>query len=167
VSTGASTSLDASGSPAAGGSGGPSAGPGTGGSSAPAAPPTTILRSGTASLVALAGQPADAYDFDSGAKQPAGADATAGVIGLVAANGARFAVLVTAATPSLAVCSTVPDSQWTGQVMVASLVPGSKVCVHTSERRFAWFMTRAGDAAAGGALFTSNLDFVVYKKAGD
>jgi hypothetical protein len=133
----------------------------------PAAPPSTaILRTGTAQLAVLAGQSDDAYDFDSGLKQAAGADATAGALGLSAANGAKFAVLLGGDTPSLAACSAVPESRWTGQVLLAGLVPGSKVCVRTSEQRCAWFMTRAGQAI-NGALYSANLDYVVYKKSGE
>nr|BFE66422.1 hypothetical protein GCM10020063_109480 [Dactylosporangium thailandense] len=133
----------------------------------PAAPPSTaILRAGTAQFVVLAGQPDDAYDFDSGVKQAAGADATAGAIGISAANGAKFALLLTADTPSLAACSTLPEDRWVSQVVIGSLVPGARVCVRTSESRYAWFMTRAGELVTG-ALYTSNLDFVVYKKSGD
>ncbi|MFG2044338.1 hypothetical protein [Dactylosporangium sp. NPDC048998] len=158
----AGTTADPSG-PASGAAAGPSAGV----SAPPAAPPATgILRTGTAQLAVLAGQPDEAYDFDSGTKQTAGADVTAGAIGLSAANGARFAVLLTADTPSLAACSAVPAAQWTGQVVLASLLPGSKVCVRTSEDRYAWFMTRAGELVTG-ALYSANLDFIVYKKAGD
>ncbi|WP_426506025.1 hypothetical protein ACPPVO_49395 [Dactylosporangium sp. McL0621] len=148
----------------------PSAGAGAANSapaSAPAvAPSTGILRTGTAQFVVLAGQPDDAYDFDSATKQAAGADATAGAIGMTAANGAKFAVLLTDDTPSLAVCSAVPADRWVGQVVIGSLVPGARVCMRTSENRYAWFMTRAGELVTG-ALYTSNLDFVVYKKSGD
>ncbi|WP_433078361.1 hypothetical protein ACQP1P_37145 [Dactylosporangium sp. CA-052675] len=133
----------------------------------PAAPPSTaILRAGTAQFVVLAGQPDDAYDFDSGIKQAAGADATAGAIGITAANGAKFALLLSADTPSLAACSALPEDRWVSQVVIGSLVPGARVCMRTSEGRYAWFMTRAG-ALVTGALYTSNLDFVVYKKSGD
>ncbi|MGI5237491.1 hypothetical protein [Dactylosporangium sp. CA-139066] len=134
---------------------------------APAAPPsTTILRTGTAQLAVLAGKPDDAYDFDSGMKQTAGADATASALGISAANGAKFAVLLGGDTPSLAACSAIPAEQWTGQVLLAGLVPGSKVCVRTSEQRYAWFMTRAGEVV-NGALYTANLDYIVYKKPGE
>jgi hypothetical protein len=131
-----------------------------------AAPSTAVLRAGTAQLAVLAGRPDEAYDFDSGTEQTAGADATAGALGLSAANGARFAVLPGDDTPSQAACSAVPAAQWTGQVVLASLLPGAKVCVRTSEDRYAWFMTRAGEPV-GGALYSANLDFIVYKKAGD
>ena len=140
---------------------------GSAGATVPAAPPSTaILRTGTAQLAVLAGQSDDAYDFDSGLKQAAGADATAGALGLSAANGAKFAVLLGGDTPSLAACSAVPESRWTGQVLLAGLVPGSKVCMRTSEQRYAWFMTRAGQAI-NGALYSANLDYVVYKKSGE
>ncbi|GAA4254715.1 hypothetical protein GCM10022255_060520 [Dactylosporangium darangshiense] len=167
----ASASGGASGAPAGSSASGSAAASASAGTSAeatvPAAPPsTTILRTGTAQVAVLAGKPDDAYDFDSGAKQTAGADVTAGVIGLSAANGAKFAVLVGADTPSLAACSAVPEGQWIGQVLLASLLPGSKVCLRTSEGRYAWFMTRAGDVV-NGALYTANLDFIVYKKAGE
>ncbi|MER7005751.1 hypothetical protein ABT297_22270 [Dactylosporangium sp. NPDC000555] len=155
--------------PSAGPSADPSgaAGPSAGASAPPAAlPATAVLRAGTAQLAVLAGQPDEAYDFDTGSKQTAGADVTAGVIGLSAANGARLAVLLTSDTPSLATCSAVPAGQWTGQVVLASLLPGSKVCVRTSEDRYAWFMTRAGELV-NGAVYSANLDFIVYKKAGD
>ncbi|WP_432975784.1 hypothetical protein [Dactylosporangium sp. CA-233914] len=164
---GAGTSGSASADPSGQPSGAVSADPSSGASTVPAAPPSTgILRAGTAQFVVLAGQPDDAYDLDSGLKQSAGADITAGAIGLTAANGARFAVLLTADTPSLAACTGVPDAAWAGQVVLASLLPGSKVCVRTSDGRYAWFMTRIGEPVAG-ALWTSNLDFIVYKKAGD
>ncbi|GAA2370973.1 hypothetical protein GCM10010170_072230 [Dactylosporangium salmoneum] len=114
----------------------------------------------------MAGQPDDAYDFDSGLKQVAGADATASVLGLSAANGAKFAVLLGGDTPSLATCTAVPETGWTRQIVLATLVPGSKVCVRTSEGRYAWFMTRPGEAVPG-ALFSANLDYIVYKKTGD
>ncbi|WP_432828351.1 hypothetical protein [Dactylosporangium sp. CA-092794] len=147
----------------------PSAGSSAEATTAPAvAPPpaTSILRSGTAQLAVLAGQPDDAYDFDSGSKQIAGADATAGALGISAANGAKFAVLTTAETPSLAACSAVPLPQWSSQVLLATLLPGAKVCVRTSEDRYGWFMTRTGELLTG-ALYTTNLDYIVYKKAGD
>jgi hypothetical protein len=151
-----------SGSAAASASAGASGGPST-----PAGPPATgILRAGTAKLAVVAGQPDDAFDFDSGLKQTAGADATAGVLGISAANGARFAVLITSDTPSLAACSAVPAGQWVSQVLLAALLPGTKVCIHTSDDRYAWFMTRAGEAV-NGAVFTANLDYIVYKRPGD
>ncbi|GAA3268122.1 hypothetical protein GCM10020218_006960 [Dactylosporangium vinaceum] len=141
--------------------------PSSSGANVPAAPPSTaILRAGTAQFVILAGQPDDAYDFDNGIKQVAGADATAGAIGITAANGAKFAVLLTNDTPSLAACTAVPEARWVSQVVVGSLVPGAKVCVRTSENRYAWFITRAGELVTG-ALYTTNLDFIVYKKTGD
>ncbi|WP_433048591.1 hypothetical protein [Dactylosporangium sp. CS-033363] len=168
-SASASVGTSSAGAPAAGStSSDPSAGASPSGTATvPAAPPSTgILRAGTAQFVVLAGQPDDAYDFDSGSKQAAGADATAGAIGITAANGAKFAVLLTADTPSLAACTAVPESRWVSQVVIGSLVPGARVCVRTSENRYAWFMTRAGELVTG-ALYTSNLDFVVYKKDGD
>ncbi|MFI5912795.1 hypothetical protein [Dactylosporangium sp. NPDC051541] len=144
-----------------------SAAPGSSATTVPAAPPSTgILRAGTAQFVILAGQADDAFDFDSGTKQVAGADATAGAIGITAANGAKFAVLLTNDTPSLAACTAVPESRWVSQVVVGSLVPGAKVCVRTSENRYAWFITRTGELVTG-ALYTSNLDYIVYKKTGD
>ncbi|MEV6930014.1 hypothetical protein AB0M46_36790 [Dactylosporangium sp. NPDC051485] len=129
-------------------------------------PGTGILRSGTAQLAIVAGQPDDAYDFDTGQKQVAGADATASALGLSAANGAKFAALPGGDTPSLAACTAVPETGWTGQIALTALVPGSKVCVRTSEGRYAWFMTRAGEAVPG-ALYSANLDYVVYRKTGD
>ncbi|MEV8515627.1 hypothetical protein [Dactylosporangium sp. NPDC051484] len=158
----AGTSAEPSGSAS-----GAATGPSAGASTPPAAPLATgVLRAGTAQLAVLAGRPDEAYDFDSGSKRAAGADVTAGVIGLSAVNGARFAVLLTADTPSLSTCSAVPAGQWTGQVVLASLLPNSKVCVRTSEDRYAWFMTRAGEAV-NGAVYSANLDFIVYKKAGE
>ncbi|WP_433207931.1 hypothetical protein ACQP00_42345 [Dactylosporangium sp. CS-047395] len=168
-SASASVGTTSAGAPAAGPtSGDPSAGASPSGTgTVPAAPPSTgILRTGTAQFVVLAGQPDDAFDFDSGSKQATGADATAGAIGITAANGAKFAVLLTADTPSLAACTAVPESRWVSQVVIGSLVPGARVCVRTSENRYAWFMTRAGELVTG-ALYTSNVDFVVYKKDGD
>jgi hypothetical protein len=166
-STSTAGSADASAAGSAGTSAGPSASGGAEGSASasgavPSGEATTttpaitssILRSGTAQLVVLAGQPDEAYDFDSAAKQAAGADATAG------------AVLATVDTPSLAACSAIPAERWMGQITLAGVLPGSKVCVRTSEQRYAWFMTRAGEPVAG-ALLTANLDFVVYKKSGD
>jgi hypothetical protein len=162
----ATRSGDTGAAPSAGASAANSA-PASAPAGTPAAVPSSgILRTGTAQFVVLAGQPDDAYDFDSATKQAAGADATAGAIGITAANGATFAVLLTDDTPSLAVCSAVPADRWVGQVVIGSLVPGARVCMRTSENRYAWFMTRAGELVTG-ALYTSNLDFVVYKKSGD
>jgi hypothetical protein len=161
----AGASAGASGSPVPGLSGTPD--PAVLISPLPEGTVTEILHSGTVRLAVLLGQPDDVFDFDAGLRQSAGADIAAGAIGLSAGNGAQFAVLTTADTPSLAACSAVPAAQWTGQVLLAALVPGAKVCVRTSDQRFAWFTPRGGDALVSGALYTTYLDFIVYKKSGD
>ncbi|MEV4508733.1 hypothetical protein AB0K00_07210 [Dactylosporangium sp. NPDC049525] len=157
-------SLDASGSPVPGGSGTPD--PSTVVTSAvPQGAVTDVLRAGTVRMTVLAGQPDETFDFDSGAKQAAGADAAAGALGLTAVGGAAFAPVLQA--PTLAACSAVPAAQWTDRVLLTALLPTAKVCVRTGEQRFGWFSPRSGDAVISGQLYTTYLDFTVWKKTGD
>lgn len=168
---GAATAI-ASGSPGLGASGSPV--PGLSGSPDPSAvvtspaPPgaiTDVLRAGTVRLTVLAGQPDETFDFDSGAKQAGGADVAAGALGLTAEGSAAFAPVPQA--PTLAICSAVPAAQWSDRVVLTALLPGAKVCLRTGDQRFGWFSPRSGDAVISGQLYTTYLDFTVWKKTGD
>jgi hypothetical protein len=160
----AGASLDASGSPVPGGSGTPD--PSAVATSAvPLGTVTDVLRAGTVRMTVLAGQPDETFDFDAGAKQATGADVAAGAIGLTALGGAAFAPVLQAPTP--AACAAVPAAQWNERVLLAALLPTAKVCVRTGEQRFGWFSPRSGDAVISGQLYTTYLDFTVWKKAGD
>ncbi len=162
--TSAGPSLDASGSPVPGGSGTPD--PSAVVTSAvPQGTGTDVLRSGTVRLTVLAGQPDEAFDLDTGTKQATGADVAAGALGLAAVGGAAFAPVLQA--PTLAGCSAVPAAQWSERVLLSALLPTAKVCVRTGEQRFGWFTPRSGDAVISGQLYTTYLDFTVWKKAGD
>ncbi|GAB3857707.1 hypothetical protein ACFPIJ_18405 [Dactylosporangium cerinum] len=166
ATTGASggPSLDASGSPVPGLSGTPDPSAVVTGS-VPAGTVTDVLRAGTVRLTVLAGQPDEAFDVDGGVKQPAGADIAAGALGLSAVGGAAFAPVL--AAPTLAACSAVPAAQWTDKILLTALLPTAKVCVRTGEQRFGWFSPRPGDAVITGQLYTTYLDFTVWKKSGD
>lgn len=126
---------------------------------------TDVLRAGTVRLTVLAGQADETFDFDAGAKQAAGADVAAGALGLTAVGGAAFAPVLV--TPTLAACSAVPAGQWSDRVLLTALVPTAKVCVRTGEQRYGWFSPRSGDAVVSGQLYTTYLDFTVWKKSGD
>ncbi|MFF5227537.1 hypothetical protein [Dactylosporangium sp. NPDC000521] len=160
----ASPSLDAGGSPAAstGGTPDPSA---VVTSPVPEGTVTDVLRAGTVRMTVLAGQPDETFDFDNGAKQASGADVAAGALGLTAVGGAAFAPVL--AAPTLAVCSAVPAAQWSDRVLLSALLPVTKVCVRTGDQRFGWFTPRSGEAIVSGQLYTTYLDFTVWKKAGD
>ncbi|MET7418411.1 hypothetical protein [Dactylosporangium sp. NPDC005555] len=164
ASVSATPSLDASGSPvpATSGTPGPSA---VVTSPVPPGTVTDVLRAGTVRMTVLAGQADETFDFDSGAKQASGADVAAGALGLAAVGGAAFAPVLQA--PTLAVCSAVPTAQWTDRVLLGALLPTTKVCVRTGDQRFGWFSPRSGDAVVSGRLYTTYLDFTVWKKAGD
>ena len=125
-----------------------------------------MLRAGTVRLTVLAGQPDEAFDFDGGAKQAAGArrgrrragpdrDRRRGVRARPAGADARRLL----GGPGRAV-----DSD---RVLLAALLPTAKVCVRTGEQRFGWFSPRPGDAVISGQLYTTYLDFTVWKKTGD
>ncbi|GAA3242656.1 hypothetical protein ACFO1B_30595 [Dactylosporangium siamense] len=157
-------SLDPSGSPVPGLSGTPDPSAVVT-SPVPAGTVTDVLRAGTVRLAVLAGQPDEAFDFDGGVKQAAGADIAAGALGLTAVGGAAFAPVLSA--PTLAACSAVPAAQWTDKVLLAALLPTAKVCLRTGEQRFGWFSPRSGDAVVSGQIYTTYLDFTVWKKAGD
>ena len=160
----ASPGRDAGGSPVPGGSGTPD--PSAVLTSAvPQGTVTDVLRAGTVRMTVLAGQPDETFDFDGGAKQAAGADVAAGALGLTALGGAAFAPVLQA--PTLAACSAVPAAQWNERVLLAALLPTAKVCVRTGEQRFGWFSPRSGDAVISGQLYTTYLDFTVWKKTGD
>ena len=58
-------------------------------------------------------------------------------------------------------------AQWTDRVLLTALLPTAKVCVRTGEQRFGWFSPRSGDAVISGQLYTTYLDFTVWKKTGD
>lgn len=163
-STAASPSLDASGSPVPGGSGTPDPSAVVT-STVPQSAVTDVLRSGTVRMTVLAGQPDESFDFDAGTKQAAGADVAAGALGLTALGGAAFAPVLQA--PTLAACSAVPAAQWSDRVLLSALLPTAKVCVRTGEQRFGWFTPHSGDAVISGQLYTTYLDFAVWKKTGD
>lgn len=129
--------------------------------------PTDVLRAGTVRLTVLAGQPDEMFDFDSGTKQASGADVAAGAIGLTAQGGAAFAPWSAPEAPTLAGCSAIPAAQWSDRVLLGALLPGAKVCVRTGEQRIGWFTPRSGDAAVGGQLYSTYLDFTVWRKTGD
>lgn len=160
-----SPSLDANGSPV------PALSAGTPDPSAVVTSPvpegtvTDVLRAGTVRMTVLAGQPDETFDFDNGAKQASGADMAAGALGLTAVGGAAFAPVLQ--TPTLAVCSAVPAAQWGDRVLLSALLPTTKVCVRTGDQRFGWFTPRSGEAVVSGQLYTTYLDFTVWKKAGD
>jgi hypothetical protein len=172
----ADPSVDASGSavPYLGGSAAGSTTPDPSGSPDPGAvvlsplpENTVILHAGTVWIALLVGRPDDMFDLDAGVKQTAGADISAGALGLTATNGAYFAPWTAVEFPSLAGCSAVPAAQWTTQILLAALVLGAKACVRSSELRFGWFTPRGGDAVVSGAIYTTYLDFTVYRKTGD
>jgi hypothetical protein len=160
----ASPSLDASGSPVPGLSGSPDPNAVVT-SPLPVGTVTDVLRAGSVRMTVLAGQADETFDFDSGAKQAAGADVAAGALGLTAVGGAAFAPVAQA--PTLAVCGAVPAAQWGDRVLLSALLPATKVCVRTGDQRFGWFTPRSGDAVLSGQLYTTYLDFTVWKKAGD
>ncbi len=153
----------------------PTGNPGaTGSAAAPVVPEagttgatTGPLRSGTVRLTVVAGRPDEAFDLDSGTKDAPGADLTAGVIGLTATNGAKFAPWTQASTPTAAGCAVVPEAQWSTSVLLAALLPGSNTCVRTSEGRPASFTARAGQTVTDGQLYATYLDFTVWRKSGD
>ncbi|WP_238014994.1 hypothetical protein KZZ52_48710 [Dactylosporangium sp. AC04546] len=129
---------------------------------------TDVLRVGTVRLSALLGQPGETFDLDTGTAPPTGvgADVTAAAVGLNAGAGARLAVWTAPEPPTLAGCSGTAV-QWSNQVLLAALVPGARVCVQTTEGRYGWFIPRGGDVIVSGALYTTYLDFTVFKKTGD
>ncbi|MDG6102790.1 hypothetical protein Daura_41255 [Dactylosporangium aurantiacum] len=155
-------SADASGSPVSSISASATPDPSTPASQAPV---TDVLRAGTVRLAVLAGQPDETFDFDSGVKQAAGADVAAGALGLTAVGGAAFAPVTQA--PTLAGCGAVPAAQWSDRILLSALLPTAKVCFRTGDQRFGWFSPRSGEAVVGGQLYTTYLDFTVWKKAGD
>ncbi|WP_327009437.1 hypothetical protein OHA72_20660 [Dactylosporangium sp. NBC_01737] len=156
--------LDASGSPLPGGSGSPDPSSVVT-SQVPQGTVTDVLRAGAVRMTVLAGQPDETFDFDAGAKQAVGADVAAGALGLTALGGAAFAPVLQA--PTLAACSAVPAAQWSDRVLLTALLPTAKVCIRTGEQRFGWFSPRSGDAVISGQLYTTYLDFTVWKKTGD
>jgi len=168
-SAGATTSIDANGSPVVGASGpDPGLSPDPGAvviSPLPEGSPTDVLRAGTVRLAYLVGRPDDAFDLDTGVKQAAGADMAAAATGIKAVNGAQLAPWTGLSNPTQADCSSVV--QWTDQVLLTALIPGARVCVRTSGQRFAWFTPRGGDALVSGAIYTTYLDFTVWKKPGE
>ncbi|MET7399861.1 hypothetical protein ABZS66_40895 [Dactylosporangium sp. NPDC005572] len=127
---------------------------------------TDVLRVGTVRLSALLGQPGETFDLDTGTATPTGADVTAAAVGLNAGAGAMLGVWTAPEPPTLAGCSGT-TVQWSKQVLLAALVPGARVCVQTTEGRYGWFTPRGGDVIVSGALYTTYLDFTVYKKTGD
>ncbi|UWP80773.1 hypothetical protein [Dactylosporangium fulvum] len=160
-----SPSLDPSGSalPAVSGSAGPGgvvSGPIPEGS-------TDVLRVGTVRLTVLLGQPDEAFDFDTGTKSTTGGDVTAAAVGLSAGSAAKLGVWTSPETPSFAGCAAMPAEQWVNQVVLAALVPGLRVCVYTNEGRYAWFTPRGGDLVVAGQVYSTFLDFTVFKKPGD
>jgi hypothetical protein len=157
-------SLDASGSPVPGLSGTPDPSAVVT-SPVPEGTVTDVLRAGTVRITVLAGRSDETFDFDAGAKQSAGADVAAGALGLTAVGGAAFAPAPQ--PPTLAGCSAVPAAQWSDRVLLGALLPTAKICVRTGEQRFGWFTPRSGDVIVSGQLYTTYLDFTVWKKAGD
>jgi hypothetical protein len=144
------------------------------GATVPGATTTGVLRSGTVRLAVVAGQPSEAFDLDSGTKgDPATfaatqrPDITAVALGLTTANGAAFAPWTRAEKPSATGCATLLDTQWTNNVPLATLLPGANVCVLTSQGRTALFTVRTGFAVTEGQLYTTFLDFTVWKKPTD
>ncbi|GGM60001.1 hypothetical protein ACFFX1_04635 [Dactylosporangium sucinum] len=127
---------------------------------------TDVLRVGTVRLSALLGLPGETFDFDSGTATVTGADVTAAAVGLNAGTGAMLAVWTAPEPPTLAGCSGT-TVQWSNQVLLAAMVPGARVCVQTTDGRYGWFTPRGGGVIVNGALYTTNLDFTVYKKTGD
>ncbi|GAA0741854.1 hypothetical protein Drose_28120 [Dactylosporangium roseum] len=128
---------------------------------------TDVLRVGTVRLTVLLGQPDEAFDFDTGTKSATGGDVTAAAVGLSAGAGAQLAVWTAPEIPSFAGCAALPAEQWVNQVVLAVLVPGSRVCVYTNEARYAWFTPRGADLVVAGQIYSTYLDFTVFKKPGD
>jgi hypothetical protein len=139
----------------------------TPGSPGPESATTDPLRSGTVRLAVIAGQPDEAFDLDSGAKEGANPDVSAGAPGLAPMNGTRFAPWAQVETPTLAGCAAAPEVQWSSSVLVAALLPGLITCVRTSEGRLAYFTARPSYAITEGQLYTTYLDFTVWRKSGD
>ena len=128
---------------------------------------TDVLRSGTVRLTVIAGRPDETFDLDTGTKEAPNTDIAAAAVGLNATNGARFAPWTQPDPPSAAGCAAMPDPLWSTSVVLAAVLPGTTVCVKTSEQRPASFVTRTGDAITDGQLYTTYLEFTVWKKVGD
>jgi hypothetical protein len=147
----ADPSVDASGSavPYLGGSAAGSTTPDPSGSPDPGAvvlsplpENTVILHAGTVWIALLVGRPDDMFDLDAGVKQTAGADISAGALGLTATNGAYFAPWTAVEFPSLAGCSAVPAAQWTTQILLAA--PGARrEGVRAQQRTALWLVHAA------------------------
>jgi hypothetical protein len=136
----------------------------------PEAGDTGVLRSGTVRLTVVAGQTEEAFDLDTGTKadpSAPGSDISAAAVGLTATNGARFAAWTQAGSPNATGCAATPEARWSTTVPVEALLPGANTCVRTSEGRLASFTTRPGPAVTDGRLYTTYLDFTVWKKLGD
>lgn len=131
---------------------------------------TDVLHAGTVRLSSILGRPAEAFDLDSGTKAEedgfgAGQrpDVLAGAKGLAADSSAQFAVWSLPGAPTAAGCAAIPATLWSPVMVVTPLALGPVLCVRTDQGRLAAITPRVAPAGGEAALYTTLVDFTVWR----
>lgn len=131
------------------------------GAASPSASASVTHRTGSLRIAVVLGGD-DGYDLDNGRRGTAGtADLAGAALGIVTRNGAALAPWSGGGTPTKAGCAALPADAWSDTVVLPAIVPGSRLCVRTNERRLG-ALTVTGLAPLSGGVTSVDLDYLVW-----